>query len=110
MVDSFRIKEYVFPAIATNHANNTSGVSHAINGEVLKVMVTSSFTGSAILKDAYGVTFCNITNTSGPATFAQFNFTNNTGSFVVNGPMTCQFISGTSGTGNVLGPVSVYYR
>lgn len=110
MVDSFRIKEYIFPAILTNHVNNTSGVSHSLNGELLKVIVTSNFTGSAIIKDEHDITLANITNSSGTATYTQFNFTNTTGSFVVNGPITCQFISGTSGTGNLLGPVEVYYR
>ena len=110
MVDSYRIKEYIFPALATSDINNFSGVSHSLNGEVLKVVVTSNFTGSAIIKDAWNQTFANITNSSGTNTYSIAPFTNTTGSFVVNGPIICQFISGTSGTGNICGPVSVYYR
>jgi len=110
MVNSFRIKEYVFPAIATNHANTTSGVSHSINGEILKIACTSNFTGSAIIQTEYGQTFGNLTNTSGTSTFSILTFPSTTGSFVVNSPLVCMYISGTSGTGNMLGPVSVYYR
>jgi hypothetical protein len=111
MVDSFRIKEYIFPATLTNTGNDiVTLTSHSLNGEILKIAVTSNFTGSAIIKDVNNQTFANITNASGTNTIALAPLTNTTGSFVVNGPLTCDFVSGTSGTGNLMGPVSIYYR
>lgn len=110
MTNGYRVKEYIFPAQVTSDVNYFSGVSHDINGEILKVVSTSNFTGSTIIKDIWNQTIANVTNASGTNTFSFAALTNTTGSFVVNGPITCFFASGTSGTGNMCGPVSVYYR
>jgi hypothetical protein len=109
----FRIKEYIFPQSNWNAVQSGVTISgaHSINGELLKVLTPSNFTGSIALKDGDSTqTFATILVTSGTGAYTQLNFTNNTGSFVVNGPITIQCGSLSSGTGKVFGPVEVYYR
>jgi hypothetical protein len=110
MVRDCRIKEYIFPVAAGNATTVTQASSHSLNGEVLKVIATSNFTGSVIIKDIYGTAFTNFTSTSGTGVYTPLSLTNTTGSFVVNGPISLTVGSLASGTAVTFGPVSVYYR
>lgn len=113
MVESIRVKEYIFPATAFNSVGSQVTVvsTHSINGDVLKILATSNFTGSLCLATSGAIeTFSTVLLTSGTATYTPTSFVNTTGSFVVNSPLQITCGSLSSGTGKVFGPVSVFYR
>ena len=113
MVNSIRIKEYVFPVASGLSVGSYYGVysEHSLNGEILKVTTFSNFTGSlAIKQSGLNTLFLDGTITSGTAKYESFSFTNNTGSFVINSPIMLTISGVPSGTAVRLGPVSVLYR
>lgn len=111
MVRDVRIKEYIFPVAVGNATTITQTSNHSLNGEILKVVALGNFTGSVILKDGDGaMTFTNFSVASGTNVYGVQTFTNTTGSFVVNGPITLTVGSLVSGTGVTFGPISVLYR
>jgi len=110
MVNCFRIKEYIFPETAWNATGSQVSLSsHAINGEVLRIVAASNFTGSLAWSDDKNV-MGTILVDSGTGLFTSTAYTNTTGSFVVNAPLSITCGSLSSGTGKVFGPISVYYR
>lgn len=111
MVRDIRIKEYIFPQGAGSATTMQQYTDHSINGELLRVIAQSNFTGSVILQESgTGNTFCNYTSTSGTNAFGNFNFTVTTGSFTTNGPILLTVGSLASGTAVLYGPIKVLYR
>lgn len=119
MVNCYRIKEYIFPPTTVASSDYSAAgskltlYSHSLNGEVLKLRWLSNFAGSLIVgmsgasvTEMYG----NYTVTSGTNKMESINYSNTTGSYVLNGPL-CLMVSGTaSGTGVGFGAFSVMYR
>jgi len=119
MVNCNRIKEYIFPqtSVASSDYVATGSIltlySHAINGEILKIQTLCNYAGSLILLqsgaraiDAYSHTAI----ASGTGLLSSVSFSNTTGSYVVNDVLKLMVSGTASGTGVVIGPVSVFYR
>ena len=113
MVNPYRIKEYIFPQIVADNVGSqlTQYSANIINGEVLRIDNFSNYTGSLILKQSgLNVAWTNLTTTSGTNKYESLSFTNNTGSFVINGIFQLIISGVSSGTGVNVGPVSILYR
>lgn len=120
MVNPYRIKEYVFPAVQmTDSTYSAAGskatlyTSHPVNGEVLKVKITTNFTGSIILGVSGAMTsdfWTNFSVTSGTGKNNSASLTNTTGSYAVNDILSLVVSGALSGTNTIIGPISLLYR
>lgn len=120
MVNPYRIKEYFFPAVSMTDSDYsatgsvlTKYTSHPINGEILRIQCLSNFAGSLITGQSGGQVanvWTNLSISSGTGKLDTISFTNNTGSYAINDKVKLVISGTSSGTGVVIGPVSIFYR
>lgn len=113
MVRDIRVKEYIFPAVA-GAGSPILYTDHVINGDLLRVRSAGNFTGSIQVYESgtilYASKIVDVSVVSGTTSYPTLPLSNSTGSFSVNTQLMFMISGAGSGTANIFGPVTVYYR